>query len=257
MERLEADASPCRRDHAYPGARGQAARRRGAPTGAGPRKGRRPRNTVGQRSPRPAAATSHSGPPTSSTSTHRTPYTRRRERGVAVLPGQREERGGEDPDDQEAAEEQQVVRAGLPAQICITSFSLAATTSSIFFTPSSVAFCTFSRAFLASSCGDVAVLLRGLDELLGVAPLVAHRDLELLALVLHLLDDLLAPLLGERGDGDADDVLVGLGVQAQVGVADGLLDLTGMRFFSQGFTVMSRASATASVPTWASGVIWP
>ncbi len=33
--------------------------------------------------------------------------------------------------------------------------------------------------------------------------------------------------------------------------------MAGMRFFSQGFTVMRRASATASVPIWWSGVVWP
>src|SRR5574341_434045 len=72
--------------------------------------------------------------------------------------------------------------------------------------------------------GDLTVLLRRLDQLLGVAPLVPDGDLELLALPLHLLHDLPAALLGERRDRDADEILVALGVVAEVGVADRLVD---------------------------------
>src|SRR6266508_742523 len=72
--------------------------------------------------------------------------------------------------------------------------------------------------------GDVAVLLRRLDELLRVAALVADGDLVVLRPLLALLHDLAAALLGERRDRHADEVLVGLRVQAEVPVPDRLLD---------------------------------
>src|SRR3972149_6000576 len=60
--------------------------------------------------------------------------------------------------------------------------------------------------------GDVPVLLGLLEELLGVPALVANGELLLLALVLHLLHDLLAPVLRERGHRDPDQILVAHGV---------------------------------------------
>src|SRR6516225_8367735 len=48
--------------------------------------------------------------------------------------------------------------------------------------------------------GDLLVLEQALELLVRVAPLVADGDLVLLTLGLHLLGDLLPPLLGERGN---------------------------------------------------------
>src|SRR5258708_6687628 len=57
-----------------------------------------------------------------------------------------------------------------------------------------------------------------------IAADVAHRDLGILALVLHDFGELLAALLGERGHRNANDIARGGRIHAQVGVADGLLD---------------------------------
>src|SRR6266511_1981297 len=72
--------------------------------------------------------------------------------------------------------------------------------------------------------GDVAVLLRRLDELLRVAALVADGDLVILALHPALLHDVAAPLLCEGRDRHAHEVLVRLRVEAEVSVPDRLLD---------------------------------
>src|SRR5215468_8290325 len=69
----------------------------------------------------------------------------------------------------------------------------------------------------------VLVLEQGLELLVRVATLVANGDLVLLALGLHLLGDLLAPLLGERRDGQADDLAVIHRSEAQVRLAERLL----------------------------------
>src|SRR5215210_2180215 len=57
-----------------------------------------------------------------------------------------------------------------------------------------------------------------------VAPDVADRDLALLGEASHHLDELPAPLLGELGDLQADDVAVVVGRQPDVGLEDRALD---------------------------------
>src|SRR2546430_14400532 len=52
----------------------------------------------------------------------------------------------------------------------------------------------------------------------------SDRDASLLGKLVDHLDQLLAALLGERGDGDADDIAVVGGREAQVGSEDRLLD---------------------------------
>src|SRR5215470_155868 len=71
--------------------------------------------------------------------------------------------------------------------------------------------------------GDLLVLEQGLELLVRVAALVADGDLVLLALGLHLLGDLLAPLLGERRDRQTDDLAVIHRSEAQVRLAERLL----------------------------------
>src|SRR6516225_6324341 len=71
--------------------------------------------------------------------------------------------------------------------------------------------------------GDLLVLEQGLELLVRVAPLVADGDLVVLALGLHLLGDLLPPLLGERGNGQPDDLAVVHRGEAQVRLAERLL----------------------------------
>ena len=72
---------------------------------------------------------------------------------------------------------------------------------------------------------DLAVLLHLLQLLLGVAPQVADGDPALLGLVAGDLDVLLAALLGQLGEDAAEQLAVVGGVDAQVGVADGALDV--------------------------------
>ena len=57
-----------------------------------------------------------------------------------------------------------------------------------------------------------------------VAADVAHGDARVLGLVADDLDELLAPLLGQRRHRNADDVAGGRRIQAEVGVADRLFD---------------------------------
>src|SRR5688572_21798971 len=71
---------------------------------------------------------------------------------------------------------------------------------------------------------DLGVLLGLVDRLLGRAAHAAHGDAALFGLGAGQLDELLAALLGELGKGDAQDLAVVGGVDAEVGLADGFLD---------------------------------
>src|SRR5215212_2419283 len=78
--------------------------------------------------------------------------------------------------------------------------------------------------------GDVvlarlAVLLELLQPLLGVPAQVADRDAAVLGLGARDLDVLLAPLLGQLREHAAQNLAVVRGVHAEVGVADGALDV--------------------------------
>src|SRR3954452_25010403 len=71
---------------------------------------------------------------------------------------------------------------------------------------------------------DRAVLLKLLQQVDAVAPDVADRDARLLGVFVRDLDHLLAALLVHLGDAQPDCLALGQGVEAEVGVADGLLD---------------------------------
>ena len=86
---------------------------------------------------------------------------------------------------------------------------------------------TFSSSFSArvTSSSPASPSLASLSRLvLGVPADVADRDPGVLRLVLRDLDELLAALLGELREDDPDDRAVVGRVDAEVGVADGLLD---------------------------------
>jgi hypothetical protein len=72
--------------------------------------------------------------------------------------------------------------------------------------------------------GDVLGLEQFLDVTVGIAADVADRDLGLLGLLVQHLDQIATALLGERGQRHADDGSGGGRVEAQVGLADGLVD---------------------------------
>src|SRR3546814_525665 len=74
---------------------------------------------------------------------------------------------------------------------------------------------------------DLLLLEQVLDLADGVAADVADRDLGVLALVVDQLGELLAALLGEGGQVDADDGAGGGRVQAEVGGQDRLLHQIG------------------------------
>ena len=88
----------------------------------------------------------------------------------------------------------------------------------------SVSFCTSSCARRSSSSDDLLLLEQLLQVLVGVAAQVAHGDPRVLGLVLHHLGQLLAALFGQRRHRHADQVALRRRVQAQVGLADRLLD---------------------------------
>src|SRR5215469_526289 len=72
--------------------------------------------------------------------------------------------------------------------------------------------------------GDLAVLEQGFELRVGVAAHAAHGPPSGFRLLARHLDDLLAPLLGERGHAYADHVARGGRHQAEIGSHDGLLD---------------------------------
>src|SRR5450631_3085313 len=72
---------------------------------------------------------------------------------------------------------------------------------------------------------DIAVLDHMVDLFLGLAPNVADGHLGVLGLGSRKLDVLLAALLGQLRKVDPDDGAIAIGVNAQVGVTQGLLDL--------------------------------
>ena len=80
-------------------------------------------------------------------------------------------------------------------------------------------------ARLLSSSVITLSLSSDLELLVGVAAIVANGDLVLFARRLHRLGDLLAALLGQRGNRQADDLAVVLRGEAQVGLEQRLLDV--------------------------------
>src|SRR5271170_4570701 len=69
------------------------------------------------------------------------------------------------------------------------------------------------------------VLEEGLQPLVGVAPLVADCHAVVLSLGADLLCNVLAPLLGERRDGQADELPIVHRGETEVGLAQRLLNL--------------------------------
>src|SRR3990172_1286007 len=72
--------------------------------------------------------------------------------------------------------------------------------------------------------GNLLLLFPILDLLQGLAPDVPYRDPRILGHLLHHLDEVLAPLLGQVGDGNAHHLPVVRGVQSQAARLDRLLD---------------------------------
>src|SRR5574340_1769417 len=68
------------------------------------------------------------------------------------------------------------------------------------------------------------VLQQALQVLVGVAAHVAHRDARGLGFLVHDLDEIAPPLLGEGRHRHADEFARGGRVEAEIGVADRLLD---------------------------------
>ena len=83
------------------------------------------------------------------------------------------------------------------------SFSLAASRLSISLIASSVAFCTSASWRFSSSSADGLLLQQLLQHVDAVAADVAHRDAGVLGVFVRDLDHLLAALLVELGDADA------------------------------------------------------
>src|SRR6185437_9909360 len=71
--------------------------------------------------------------------------------------------------------------------------------------------------------GELVVFFLLLQDVEAVAPHVAHRDARLLGVFGGDARELLAPLLVEVGDGDADGLAFSLRIEAEPGLADRLL----------------------------------
>ena len=87
-----------------------------------------------------------------------------------------------------------------------------------------------------------------------VAAHVAHRDLGVLAFVLHDLDQLLAALLGQRRHRHADrcrPTVAGFSPRSESRIA---FSIAWTIFFSHGWTPMVRASTSVTLATWLIGV---
>ena len=104
--------------------------------------------------------------------------------------------------------------------------------------------------------GDLLVLEHLLDPVVALVAEAPDLDARLLGHVVRLLGEVLAALLGQRRDRDADDLAVGLRVQAQLRLADRALDLAAI-FGSQGAATMSVGSGTERFATWLIGTSAP
>src|SRR5207244_2541524 len=91
--------------------------------------------------------------------------------------------------------------------------------------------------------GRLAIFLQLVELVSRRAPQIAHGDAALLGLMLHALHELAPTLLVELREHDADDHTVVRRVEAEVGVADRLLDGADLRLVMRVDT-SSRASGT-------------
>src|SRR3982074_3630771 len=98
------------------------------------------------------------------------------------------------------------------------------------------------RPAVGSVDARLALLLHPAHVLDLVAPDVADGYARLLGVALDQLHELLAPLLGERGHGDADELPVVAGVEPQLALLDGLLDR------GDGAAVVGRDDQQAGLP---------
>src|SRR5690242_14965230 len=64
--------------------------------------------------------------------------------------------------------------------------------------------------------GDLLVLGRLFDQLIAVAPNIAHRGAVILKDAVQMLHHLASPFLGHRWHGDADDLAIVIGIEAEV-----------------------------------------
>ena len=109
---------------------------------------------------------------------------------------------------------------------------------------------------LALVLADLVLLLVLLEMIHPVAADVADRDARLLGILADELGELLAALLGQLGDRQADHLAVGDRVEAEAGRADRLFDrLTFER--SHTCTESIRGSGVETVATWFSGMFEP
>ena len=117
-------------------------------------------------------------------------------------------------------------RSSLIRQTSMISASLAWIRPSICLMCSSVIFWTSFSARVLSSSGTFSSFLI-LRHRLGAG--VAHRDAAFLGQLVDHLHQILAPLLRQRRQRHPDQVALGGRVEAEIGVADGLLDGLGER----------------------------
>ena len=111
-------------------------------------------------------------------------------------------------------------------------------------------------ALLQVVLGDLRLLLHGLELFHGVPTDVADGDLAALAVLLHLLGQLLPALLRQLGEDQTNDLTVVLGVDAQLGDQQRLLNALS-RVPSQGWMTRVRGSGAEMEATWLMGVSVP
>ena len=87
----------------------------------------------------------------------------------------------------------------------------------------SVIFCTSSSAAPLVVFGDLVFLEQLLQPVVGVAAHLPDGVAALLGVLVHEARHLLAALVGQRRDRNADDLAVVGGIEAEVGAADGLV----------------------------------
>ena len=107
---------------------------------------------------------------------------------------------------------------------------------------------------LALVLADLVLLLVGLEVIHPVAADVADRDPRLLGILADELGQLLAALLGQLGDRQADHLAVGDRVEPETGRADRLLDRPTLER-SHTCTDSMRGSGADTVATWFSGML--
>ena len=106
-------------------------------------------------------------------------------------------------------------------QTSMTSASFAASTLSNFSMNSVVNCCTLASRGTQVVVGDLLFLVQLLEHIVGVAPMVADRDPEILGDLANVPHQFLAPLLGQFRDRHADQLAVVHRRQAQIGASVG------------------------------------